>query len=97
MDVLAAIDNAFYLNSLVVSLLSRVPKMLCKIAILYYLQEVASQATRRLVQEGYWVDGRGVADVRPIWSRAVCLPRVHGSAPFKAFYQGGTQALKSRP
>ena len=55
------------------------------------LQEVASQATRRLVlEEGYRVDGRGVTDVRPIWSRAGCLPRVHGSA---LFTRGETQAL----
>jgi len=62
-----------------------------KIVILYCLQEVASQATRRLVlEEGYRVDGRGVTDVRPIWSRAGCLPRVHGSA---LFTRGETQAL----
>lgn len=55
------------------------------------LQEVASKATRRLVlEEGYRVDGRGVTDVRPIWSRAGCLPRVHGSA---LFTRGETQAL----
>ncbi|KAL3136300.1 hypothetical protein ABBQ32_007306 [Trebouxia sp. C0010 RCD-2024] len=55
------------------------------------LKEVASKATRRLVlEEGYRVDGRGVTDVRPIWSRAGCLPRVHGSA---LFTRGETQAL----
>lgn len=55
------------------------------------MQEVASKATRRLVlEEGYRVDGRGVTDVRPIWSRAGCLPRVHGSA---LFTRGETQAL----
>lgn len=65
--------------------------VLRKIAILSCLQEVASQATRRLVlEEGYRVDGRGVTDVRPIWSRAGCLPRVHGSA---LFTRGETQAL----
>ena len=49
------------------------------------------QATRRLVlEEGYRVDGRGVTDVRPIWSRAGCLPRVHESA---LFTRGETQAL----
>ena len=36
------------------------------------------------------MDGRGVTDVRPIWSRAGCLPRVHGSA---LFTRGETQAL----
>ncbi len=65
--------------------------MLCTIFISNCLQEVASQATRRLVlEEGYRVDGRGVTDVRPIWSRAGCLPRVHGSA---LFTRGETQAL----
>ncbi|KAL0019747.1 hypothetical protein WJX77_011122 [Trebouxia sp. C0004] len=55
------------------------------------LKEVASHTTRRLVlEEGYRVDGRGVTDVRPIWSRAGCLPRVHGSA---LFTRGETQAL----
>lgn len=55
------------------------------------MQEVASKATRRLVlEEGYRVDGRGVTDVRPIWSRAGCLPRVHGSA---LFTRGETQTL----
>ncbi|KAL0046214.1 hypothetical protein WJX82_005757 [Trebouxia sp. C0006] len=55
------------------------------------LKEVVPQATRRLVlEEGYRVDGRGVTDVRPIWSRAGCLPRVHESA---LFTRGETQAL----
>ena len=54
-------------------------------------QAVASQATRRLIlEEGYRVDGRGVTDVRPIWARASCLPRVHGSA---LFTRGETQIL----
>jgi len=56
-----------------------------------YLQEVASQAARRLVlEEGYRVDGRGVTDMRPIWSRAGCLLRVDGSA---LCTWGKTQAL----
>ena len=43
-----------------------------------------------MLEEGYRVDGRGVTDVRPIWSRAGYLPRVHGSA---LFTRGETQAL----
>lgn len=67
------------------------PDLPVDIDILNCWQEVASQATRRLVlEEGYRVDGRGVTDVRPIWSRAGCLPRVHGSA---LFTRGETQAL----
>ena len=55
------------------------------------MQEVASKATRRLIlEDGYRVDGRGVSDVRAIWSRAGCLPRAHGSA---LFTRGETQAL----
>ena len=55
------------------------------------MQKVASKATRRLIlEEGYRVDGRGVTDVRAIWSRAGCLPRAHGSA---LFTRGETQAL----
>lgn len=55
------------------------------------MQKVEQMVTRRLVlEEGYRVDGRGLKDVRPIWSRASCLPRVHGSA---LFTRGETQAL----
>lgn len=52
---------------------------------------MASKATRKLIlEDGYRVDGRGVTDVRAIWSRAGCLPRAHGSA---LFTRGETQAL----
>ena len=79
--------NTICLDSLVVSMLLRIPKMFCKIAILYYLREVAFKATNWLVrEEGYQVDGKRVTDVRPIWSKAVCLPRVHGSAFFDEFH-----------
>ena len=58
---------------------------------LFAMQEVASKATRKLIlEDGYRVDGRGVTDVRAIWSRAGCLPRAHGSA---LFTRGETQAL----
>ena len=43
-----------------------------------------------MLEEGYRVDGRGVTDVRPIWSRAGCLPRVHGGSLITC---GDTQAL----
>ena len=62
-----------------------------QIYIMFTMQEVASRATRRLIlEDGYRVDGRGVTDVRAIWSRAGCLPRAHGSA---LFTRGETQAL----
>lgn len=55
------------------------------------LKRVESGVMRRLVlQEGYRADGRGLTDVRPIWSRASVLPRTHGSA---LFTRGETQAL----
>ncbi len=43
-----------------------------------------------VLREGFRADGRGVADVRPIWSRAQVLPRTHGSV---LFTRGETQAL----
>ncbi|KAL4853937.1 Polyribonucleotide nucleotidyltransferase [Chlorella vulgaris] len=55
------------------------------------LKRVESAIMRRLVLEaGFRADGRGVADVRPIWSRAAVLPRTHGSV---LFTRGETQAL----
>lgn len=55
------------------------------------VQRVESAIMRRLVLEaGFRADGRGVADVRPIWSRAAVLPRTHGSV---LFTRGETQAL----
>ncbi|KAK9829222.1 hypothetical protein WJX72_004572 [[Myrmecia] bisecta] len=54
-------------------------------------KRVQSRIMRRLVvEEGYRVDGRGVREVRPIWSRAGLLPCVHGSA---LFTRGETQAV----
>lgn len=43
-----------------------------------------------VLREGYRADGRGVTDVRPIWSRGAVLPRAHGSV---LFTRGETQAL----
>jgi polyribonucleotide nucleotidyltransferase len=48
-----------------------------------------SSVMRGLVlKEGIRADGRGVADIRPITSRANLLPRTHGSA---LFTRGETQ------
>ncbi|MEZ5989104.1 MAG: polyribonucleotide nucleotidyltransferase [Planctomycetota bacterium] len=44
----------------------------------------------RIVGEGLRLDGRGPADIRPIWCETSWLPRVHGSA---VFTRGETQAL----
>ena len=55
------------------------------------LKRVESGVMRALVlDEGYRADGRGVDEVRPIWSRAGVLPRTHGSV---LFTRGETQAL----
>ena len=55
------------------------------------LKRVESGVMRSLVlKEGYRADGRGVNEVRPIWSRAGVLPRTHGSV---LFTRGETQAL----
>ncbi len=45
-----------------------------------------------ILSEGERLDGRGLADVRAIWSEAGYLPRVHGSA---VFTRGETQVLGS--
>lgn len=55
------------------------------------LKRVESAVMRSLVlKEGHRADGRGVDEVRPIWSRTGLLPRTHGSA---LFTRGETQAL----
>lgn len=45
---------------------------------------------RLLLDEGFRVDGRSRAEVRPIRSRAGLLPSTHGSA---LFTRGETQAI----
>lgn len=61
------------------------------VAISLALKRLESKIMRNLVlREGYRADGRGVDQVRPIWSRAGLLPRTHGSA---LFTRGETQAL----
>ena len=53
------------------------------------LKRVESSIMRRVVlEDGVRADGRGVGDVRPIWSRAGVLPRTHGSV---LFTRGETQ------
>ena len=61
------------------------------VAVSLSLKRLESKIMRNLVlKEGYRADGRGVDQVRPIWSRAGLLPRTHGSA---LFTRGETQAL----
>ncbi len=43
-----------------------------------------------ILEEGRRADGRGLRDVRDIYSRCGLLPRVHGSA---LFTRGETQAI----
>ncbi|MGE5292908.1 MAG: polyribonucleotide nucleotidyltransferase [Micromonosporaceae bacterium] len=44
----------------------------------------------RIIAEGVRIDGRGLADIRPLSATARVLPRVHGSALFE---RGETQVL----
>ena len=44
----------------------------------------------RIVEENQRLDGRGVDEVRPIWTQVGIVPRVHGSG---LFTRGETQAL----
>jgi polyribonucleotide nucleotidyltransferase len=44
----------------------------------------------RIIAEGVRIDGRGLADIRPLSAEAHVLPRVHGSALFE---RGETQVL----
>lgn len=45
-----------------------------------------------ILSDGRRIDGRGLKDVRPIWTQVGYLPRVHGSA---IFTRGETQVLAS--
>jgi polyribonucleotide nucleotidyltransferase len=45
---------------------------------------------RRIVDDGVRLDGRSIDEVRPIWTQAGVIPRVHGSG---LFTRGETQAL----
>ena len=55
---------------------------------LYYLNKEIMR--RKILDNGVRPDGRGLADVRPIWCEVGVLPRTHGSA---VFTRGETQAL----
>jgi len=54
----------------------------------YYIQKEAVRIL--MLDAGKRLDGRGFADVRPIWSEVGVLPRAHGSA---IFTRGETQAM----
>lgn len=54
---------------------------------------VESQIMREMIlSEGRRIDGRGLTDIRPIWTEVGYLPRVHGSS---VFTRGETQVLAS--
>lgn len=56
-----------------------------------YFHDVEYHAIRNMVlNERYRLDGRGLADIRPIWSEVNYLPMAHGSA---IFTRGETQSL----
>ncbi len=55
--------------------------------------KVESDVMRQLIlRDGRRIDGRGLTDVRDIWSEVGYLPRVHGSA---VFTRGETQVISS--
>jgi polyribonucleotide nucleotidyltransferase len=54
----------------------------------YYIQKEAVRSL--MLDAGKRLDGRGFADIRPIWSEVGVLPRAHGSA---IFTRGETQAM----
>ena len=56
--------------------------------IFHHLKE--SVLRHAVLEEGLRLDGRKLDEVRPIWSEATVLPRVHGSV---VFTRGETQAL----
>lgn len=54
-------------------------------------KDVQKETVRmKAIKEGVRLDGRGGADIRPIWSEVSYLPRAHGSA---IFTRGETQSL----
>lgn len=56
-----------------------------------YYHDVEYDAVRNMVlNERYRLDGRGLSDIRPIWSEVNYLPMAHGSA---VFTRGETQSL----
>lgn len=58
-----------------------------------YFKEVLKDVVRRVVlDENVRLDGRGLSEIRPIWSEVDYLPGAHGSA---IFTRGETQSLTS--
>ena len=55
---------------------------------LYYLEKEVMR--RKIIDKGIRPDGRGMTDIRPIWSEVSVLPRVHGSG---VFTRGETQVM----
>lgn len=55
---------------------------------LYYLNKEIMR--KKILENGVRPDGRGPADIRPIWCEESVLPRTHGSA---VFTRGETQVL----
>lgn len=58
-----------------------------------YFDKLRKNVTRTMVlEESVRLDGRGLADIRPIWTEVDYLPSTHGSS---IFTRGETQALVS--
>jgi len=58
-----------------------------------YFDKLRKNVTRTMVlEESVRLDGRGLSDIRPIWTEVDYLPSTHGSA---IFTRGETQALVS--
>jgi polyribonucleotide nucleotidyltransferase len=57
------------------------------------VSDVESEVMREMIlKEGRRIDGRGLSDIRDIWTEVGYLPRVHGSS---IFTRGETQVLAS--
>lgn len=62
-----------------------------KVDMLRAFDEIEKKVVRKLVLEDEKrLDGRGLKDIRPIWSKVGILPRTHGSG---LFTRGNTQAI----
>lgn len=58
-----------------------------------YFEKLRKDVSRKMVlEESVRLDGRGLTDIRPIWTEVDYLPSTHGSA---IFTRGETQALVS--
>lgn len=57
----------------------------------FYYGKVKKEAVRRVILDNKTrLDGRGMRDIRPIWTEVNCLPSPHGSA---IFTRGETQSI----